>query len=54
MLTVKKVSPAIGAEVKGVDFTSTVTPELNEAIYELLLENLVLFFPGSAEKSSSG
>lgn len=43
-MNVNKVTPAIGAEVAGVDFIQPVPPELHQAIYDALMSNLVLFF----------
>lgn len=48
MLKVRKITPALGAIVNGVDFSAPVSGELNDTLYDLLLEHQVLFFPGSA------
>ncbi len=47
MLTIEKVTPAIGAEVLHLDFSKPIEPERHDAIYAALLERLVLFFPRS-------
>ena len=44
MLTVEKITPAIGAQIKGVDFTKPISTEIHDAIYEALIDNLVIFF----------
>jgi taurine dioxygenase len=44
---VSKISPAIGAEIDGVDFSTTLVPDLQQAIYHALLDNLVLIFRGT-------
>jgi taurine dioxygenase len=44
MLTVAKITPAIGAEISGVDFSMPVEPDALETIYQALLEHLVIFF----------
>ncbi len=43
MMDVQKVTPAIGAELRGVDFSGTISAEQSEEIYQALLENLVIF-----------
>jgi taurine dioxygenase len=43
-MEITRVTPAIGAEIRGVDFTQPVSPELHQAIYDALITNLVLFF----------
>ena len=47
MLKIAKVTPAIGAEISGVDFSKPVGPEVQEAIYRALLDHLVIFFRDS-------
>jgi taurine dioxygenase len=44
MIAAKRISPALGAEVEGVDFSQSVEPHVHEAIYRALLDNLVIFF----------
>lgn len=45
MLKFKKITPAIGAEVSGVDFSNPITPGMSDEIYDALMSNLVLVFP---------
>lgn len=47
MLTKTLIAPALGVEIGGVDFARTLDPALPEAIYQALLENLVIFFRGT-------
>jgi taurine dioxygenase len=47
-LSVKKLSPAIGAVVSGVDFSKPLDEATQDAIYAALIDHLVLFFPGSS------
>jgi taurine dioxygenase len=47
-LDVRPVSGALGAEVHGVDLAA-LTDDLFKEIHGLLLEHLVLFFPGQSE-----
>jgi len=46
MLTTTKLTPAIGAEITGVDFEA-ITPAAQDAIYKALIDNLVIFFRGA-------
>ena len=47
MLTIEKITPAIGAEISGVDFSSAISAELHEEIYQALMDNLVVFVRGT-------
>jgi taurine dioxygenase len=47
MFDIARVTPAIGAEISGVKFTKPVGPDVHEAIYQSLLEHLVIFFRGT-------
>lgn len=47
MIDLAKITPAIGAEIFGVDFSKPVLENVNQAIYEALLEHLVVFFRGT-------
>ena len=47
MIDVAKITPAIGAELSGVNFSEPVPQDVHEAIYDALLENLVIFFRGT-------
>ncbi|MCG6901317.1 MAG: TauD/TfdA family dioxygenase, partial [Rhodobacter sp.] len=47
MLTIEKLTPAIGAVIRGVDFTRPLDRVAHDAIYQALLENLVIFFRGT-------
>lgn len=44
MLIANKITPALGAEISGVDFSVPVAAEIHDAIYQALLEHLVIFF----------
>lgn len=44
MLTARKITPALGAEISSVDFSLPIAPALHDAIYDALLEHLVIFF----------
>jgi alpha-ketoglutarate-dependent taurine dioxygenase len=44
-LEIKRLTPAIGAEVRGLDLASPLTPALRDAVRAAWLEHLVLFFP---------
>ena len=43
-MEIKKVTLTIGAEIRGVDFTQPINPDLHQAVYDALISNLVLFF----------
>lgn len=47
MIQAARITPAIGAEISGVDFSTPVSAEVNQAIYDALLEHLVVFFRGT-------
>ena len=38
MITVEKITPAIGGIVSGVDFSAPLTAEAHDAIYQALLD----------------
>ena len=44
-ITVKSLNPALGAEVKGVDFRLPLTPEIVSQIHNAWMEYQVLVFP---------
>jgi len=48
MLDINKVTPAIGAELQGLDFSRPISPELHAEVYQALLETLVIFVRGTA------
>lgn len=48
MIAFDKVTPAIGAEVSGVDLSRTLTNAEMQAIHDGLMEHLVLFFRDQA------
>lgn len=48
MLGVAKVTPVIGGEVTGFAFATSLPDAVQEAIYEALLEHLVIFFRGTS------
>ncbi len=43
-LTIESMTPAIGAEVSGVDFGRPLTSATADAIYQALIDHLVIFF----------
>ena len=43
-ITVNKLTPKIGAEIVGLDFSETLTDRNSDKIYNLLIENKVIFF----------
>ena len=46
---VTKVTPAIGAEIRGVDLREELTNQQFSDIHQAFLDHQVLFFPGQAE-----
>ena len=44
MISVNKITPHIGAEIKGVDFSKVLPSKYQKLIYDALIENLVIFF----------
>ena len=44
MIEVKKLTPAIGAIIEGVNFSKPLDKKIFDQIYEVLIENLVVFF----------
>ena len=44
----KRLSPALGAEIRGVDLSQPLPPAQREEIRQALTEHLVLTFPGQA------
>lgn len=46
MLTVSKLTPAIGAEIGGIDLSQPLRPEDADRLYDILLDRLVIFFRG--------
>ena len=47
-LQIRKLHPALGAEVRGLDLTRPLTPEIRDAVHDAWMDNLVLVFPGQA------
>ncbi len=47
MLSISRITPALGAEISGVDFTQAISPASSDQIYQALLDHLVLFFRGT-------
>ncbi len=43
-LDVIQLTPAIGAEISGIDLSAPLTDEISDTIYQLLLDHQVLFF----------
>jgi len=48
MFQAAKVTPNIGVEIAGVDFSRALAPETHDAIYQALIDNLVIFFRDTA------
>ena len=48
MIEISKITPAIGAVISGVDFSRSIDARTHDAIYEALLDNLVIFFRDTA------
>jgi len=46
MISVDRLTPAIGATVAGVDFSSSIDSTEHDRIYQALLEHQVIFFRG--------
>ncbi len=44
-LTVRKLHPALGAEVRGIDMRKELSPELFRELHDIWMEHLVLVFP---------
>ena len=40
---IKKLTPSIGAEIKGIDFTKSLNKSDYDFIYESLIKNQVIF-----------
>ena len=47
MLTVSRLTPALGGVVEGVDFSKPMDDQTQTAIYQALLDHQVIFFRGS-------
>ena len=43
-LTIEPLTPAIGAEIGGVEFNRPLDPETLDGIYRALVDHLVIFF----------
>ncbi|WP_282606750.1 TauD/TfdA family dioxygenase [Pelagibius sp. Alg239-R121] len=48
MLKLDQITPAIGVEISGVDFSRPLTPEVQDEFYQALLDHLVIFVRGTA------
>ncbi|MDA9930803.1 TauD/TfdA family dioxygenase [Alphaproteobacteria bacterium] len=46
MLKIDKLTPVIGAEISGIDFNIGISADLHDALYQALLDNLVIFIRG--------
>ena len=53
MVDVKKITPAIGAEVIGFDFSKPISPDQHQEIYQALINNLVIFFRNTSISSKA-
>lgn len=47
MLQAAKISPALGAEIRAIDFNADFDTALYEDLYQALLNNLAIFFRGT-------
>ncbi len=47
MFEAERLTPAIGAEIRGVDFSRPLSDDLYDGLYEALLDYLVVFFRGT-------
>jgi taurine dioxygenase len=45
-MKIKRLTPAIGAEITGIDLGSPLDNDLQQQVYDALVDNLVIFFPG--------
>lgn len=43
---IQKLTPAIGAEISDIDLNDRMEPAIEDALYQALIENLVIFFRG--------
>ncbi|MEM8776429.1 MAG: TauD/TfdA family dioxygenase [Pseudomonadota bacterium] len=43
----KRITPALGATIDDIDFSKPIDPATHDAIYQALLDNLVIFFRGT-------
>ncbi|MEM6987575.1 MAG: TauD/TfdA family dioxygenase [Pseudomonadota bacterium] len=43
-MNIKRVTPAVGAEIAGVDFAQPISESTHQSLYDALIEHLVLFF----------
>ena len=43
-ITIRKLSPVVGAEIGGVDLSRPLDPGTFQAVHQALMENLVIFF----------
>lgn len=46
MISVEKITPAIGGIIAGVDFSAPLSADTHDAIYDVLMDRLVIFFRG--------
>ncbi len=44
MLNIRKLTPAIGAEIAGVDLSGPLSPQVCDQIYDALMQHQVVFF----------
>lgn len=44
--SVQKITPAIGAEISGIDLNDPMDTATQDALYDVLMDNLVIFFRG--------
>ena len=46
MLSINPITPTIGAEISGIDFSATIPDPVFDEVYEALLKHLVIFIRG--------
>ena len=47
MLSIERITLAIGAKISGIDFTQSVSSEIYDGIYQALLDHHVIFIRGA-------
>ncbi len=46
-MQINKITPTLGAEISGIDFSAPISNAVHDAIYQALMDNLVIFFRDS-------
>ena len=52
MIEVKKITPTIGAMIEGVNFSEPIKENVFDQIYQILIENLVIFFRNTSNQTT--